>query len=235
VLDGGVLGAILRTPRHHLEEQLRRQIEHGFPIVIVFPENPTSCPSNAIDVDNVAAGWLAAKLLREAGRQRLLLIQDEVTWEAVRLREQGFMAVSEQGGATIERLTVPARMSGETTEAWLAERLGGYRPDGIYTASSVTGVEALLACRAAGLKVPEETALVGSDAALWRAPGCPPITSVDVSWYSVGELAVRKMMELEEQGEATFANIAMPPRIRVGGTCPISAALLASEAILPRE
>jgi len=222
VLEGGVFGAILRTPHPVLDAHIRRQIEQNLPVVIVFPENPTTCVSNAIDVDNVAAGRLAAKLLRDAGRQKLLLIEDEVTWDAVRLRNQGFMSVSQESGASIEVLTVPAGMDAATTEVWLADRLRKHRPDGIYTASSVTGVEALMACQRAGLRVPDEAALVGSDAALWRAPGLPTITSVDVSWYSVGELAVRKMVELQDKEEATFPNIAMPPQIRVGGTCPVS-------------
>lgn len=225
VLDGGVFGAILRTPHPVLDVHLRRQIENGLPVVIVFPENPTTCPSNAIDVDNVAAGRLAAKLLRDAGRQRLLLIEDEASWEAVRLRNQGFMAVIQDTGASVEVLTVPAGMNAEATEVWLAERLRKHRPDGIYTASSVTGVEALMACQRAGLKVPEDAALVGSDTALWRAPGLSAITSVDVSWYTVGELAVRKMVELQDREESSFPNIAMPPQIRAGGTCPVDEAL----------
>lgn len=222
VLDGGVFGAILRTPHPVLEAHLQRQIERGLPIVIVFPENPSVCPSNGIDVDNVAAGRMAARLLRDAGRERLLLIADEVTWEAIRLRNEGFMRVSEEAGASIEVLTVPAGMDPDTTESWLANRLRSHRPDGIYTASSVTGAEALLACQRAGLRVPDDTALVGSDASLWRAPGLPTITSVDVSWYNVGEMAVRKMVELENKEESSFANIEMPPEVRRGGTCPVA-------------
>jgi LacI family transcriptional regulator len=223
VLEGGVCGAILRTPHPFLEAHLRRQIDRGLPIVIVFPENPTTCPSNAIDVDNVKAGRLAAKLLHSAGRQRLLLIEDENTWEALRLRNQGFMAVSQEDGAHSEvlTLTVPAGMDPDATEVWLADKLKQHRPDGIYTASSVTGMEALMACQRAGLKIPDEAALVGSDAALWRAPRMPAITSVDVSWYTVGELAIRKMVELQDSEESSFPNIPLPPQIRVGGTCPV--------------
>lgn len=221
ILDGGVSGAILRTPHPVLEAHLRRQIDNGLPIVVVFPESPTTCPSNAIDVDNMAAGRLAAKLLREAGRQRLLLIEDENTWEAVRLRNEGFMTFSEENGASVQVLIVPAGMDGETTEIWLADRLREHRPDGIYTASSVTGVEALMACQRAGLRVPDDAALLGSDTALWRAPGLSAITSVDVSWYTVGELALRKMVELQDREESSFPNIALPPQIRTGGTCPV--------------
>jgi LacI family transcriptional regulator len=221
VLDGGVFGAILRSPRAVLADSILKQIERDLPVVIVFPEDETTFQINTIDVDNVAAGKVAAKLLRMAGRQKLLLIQDEVTWEATRLRAEGFMAVSQEAGADVRVVVVPAGMKPEQTEPWLSARLAEIRPDGIYTASSVTGVETMMACLSAGLRVPEQTALVGCDAALWRAPGCPAITSVDVSWYKVGELAVRKMVEMQEKETWTFANIKLPPEIRVGGTCPI--------------
>lgn len=222
VIDGGVFGAILRTPRSVLNETIRKQIEQGLPVVIVFPESAADCPSNAIDVDNVAAGKLAGRLLRDAGRQRLVLIRDEMAWDAIHRRNEGLLTIAQESGSAVEIVEVPAGMDAETVEAFLAQKLKTIRPDGIYTASSVTGVEALMACQAAGLRVPEDAALVGSDAALWRAPGCPAITSVDVSWYKVGELAVRKMVEMQEAEESVFDNLALPPQVRPGGTCPTS-------------
>ncbi|MBI4581366.1 MAG: LacI family DNA-binding transcriptional regulator [Planctomycetes bacterium] len=232
VLDGGVFGAILRTPRPVLAEAVRRQIDQCLPVVVVFPEDHTNFPTNAIDVDNVAAGKVAAQLLRAADRHKLLLIQDEMTWEAIRLRNEGFLTVAQGAGADVRVLTVPGGMNGEQIEAWLATQLKDIRPDGVYTASSVTGVEAMMACQAAGLRVPEEASLVGSDAALWRAPGCPAITSVDVSWYKVGELAVNKMAELQEKEQWTFENLNLPPCIRVGGTCPVGTSAGAEVVLL---
>lgn len=221
VLEGGVFGAILRTPQQVLHTHLRRQIEQGMPIVIVFPECPSSCLSNAIDVDNVGAGRLAAKLLINAGRNRLLLVEDEVAWDAIRLRHQGFMALCEEAGANVTVVTVPAGFESDATKRWFTGRLEEFRPNGIYTASSVTGFEVLTACHELGLQVPDETALVGSDAALWRMPGYPDITCVDISWYKVGEMAVRKMVELEQAEDSEFENIAMAPEVRFGGTCPV--------------
>ncbi len=222
VLDGGVFGAILRSPRRELVKAIQRQIEKQLPVVVVFPEDHAAITSNCIDVDNVAAGRLAADLLQKAHRRRLLLIQDEVTWEATRLRNEGFMSMARLGGAQIQALTVPGGTESTEVQSWLAQRLADIRPDGVYAAASVTGVETLMACQAAGLKVPKQTALVGSDAALWCAPGLPAITSVDISWHKVGELAVRKMVELQEKEEWTFANVDLPPEVRAGGTCPVA-------------
>jgi DNA-binding LacI/PurR family transcriptional regulator len=122
--------------------------------------------------------------------------------------------------ATVEVLVAPTAMGELRTREWLVPLLRKIRPDGIYAAASIHSVAALLASLEAGLKVPEKTSLVGCDASLWRAPGCPAITSVDVSWYTAGDLAVRKMVELSQRGEAAFPNIVLPPQVRKGDTCP---------------
>lgn len=220
VLDGGVFGAVVRTPVSVLQETTDRAIEHGLPVAIVFPEHPTASRSNAIDMDNVASGRLAGRLLHDAGRCRWVIVREEQSWEAIQLREEGALAVAQQSGAEAETLAVPSGMAEKEATMWLAPRLRDLKPDGIYAASSVTGVGTLLACQAAGLRVPEETCLVGCDASLWRAPGCPAITSIGVSWHAAGELAVRKMAELSEKGESTFDSIALPPHARKGDSCP---------------
>ncbi len=220
VLDGGIFGAIFRTPLRVLDGPMRRQMEQGLPVVIVFPENLTICSSNCIDVDNVAAGRLAAELLARAGRRRWAIVRHDEMWDAIRLREGGALEIARSSGASVEIVAVPNGISDVALSEWLAPKLRKLRPDGVYAASSVTGVGSLLACQRAGLKVPKDVSLVGCDASLWRAPGCPGITSVDVSWYSTGELAVRKMYELREKGESTFGNIQLPPYVRRGDTCP---------------
>ncbi len=221
VLDGGVFGAILRTPVPGLTEPMQRQIEQGVPVVIVFPEEVTACPTNSIDMDNVAAGRLAGELLAGAGRTRWALVIDKQLWEAVRLRKKGFLAKAREAGAKVDELAMPSRITEHETAQWLTPRLKALRPDGVLAASSVAGVGTLLACQAAGLRVPEDTCLVGCDASLWRAPGCPAITSVDVSWYEAGDLAVRTMVGLREREESAFENVTLPPKARRGGTCPV--------------
>ncbi len=220
VLDGGIFGAIFRTPLPVLDGPMRRQIEQGLPVVIVFPQNRASCPSNSIDVDNVAAGRMAAELLARAGRRKWVIVRHDAKWDAVSLREAGAQDVARAAGAEAKVINVPFGIDENALSEWLAPRLKEMRPDGIYAVSSVTGVGSLLACQKAALRLLDDVCLVGCDASLWRAPGCPGITSVDVSWYATGDLAVRKMHELREAGESHFDNIQLPPHIRRGGTCP---------------
>jgi DNA-binding LacI/PurR family transcriptional regulator len=220
LLDGGVFGAVLRTPVPALDEPIRRRIEQGTPVVMVFPEHPATHSENTIDMDNLAAGRLAGELLQRAGRSRWVIVREERGWEAIRLREEGAVQIGRESGARLDVLPVPAGLGERETMAWLMPRLKDLQPDGVYAASAVAGVGTLLACQRADLQVPTRTCLVGCDASLWRAPGCPSITSVDVSWYDAGDLAVRKMAELGDAGESTFASILLPPRVRRGDSCP---------------
>ncbi len=220
VLDGGVFGAILRTPLPLLDDAIRRRIERGFPAVVVFPDEASIHPCNVIDMDNRAAGRMAGELLANAGRRHWAIVRDAMPRDALRLRQQGAAEIAREVGARIDVVEMPRDAGDYGTIDWLAPRLNDLRPDGVYAASSVAGVGTLMACHAAGLRVPEDTCLVGCDASLWRAPGCPPIGSVDVSWHTVGELAVRQLVSLRDEAVPRFENMAVPPQIRRGGTCP---------------
>ncbi len=220
VLDGGVFGAILRTPDRALVEPIEQRIEQGFPAVVVFPDDAAAFESNAIDMDNRAAGRRAGELLRDAGRRRWLVIRDDMARDALGLRQEGAVEIASACGATVEIVELPFRSFEPIIIDRLAPLLKDLRPDGVYAASSISGVGAMLACNAAGVRVPEETCLVGCDASLWRPEGFSPITSVDVSWFQAGLLAVRKLIELREQQDSVFASLLLPPVVRKGGTCP---------------
>lgn len=220
VLEGGVFGAIIRTPLEGMEESIHRQIERGLPVVVCFPGNASQYPTNVIDVDNTEAGGMAIKLLHDSGSRRIALVRGENAWEAVLVREEGARRTAERLGLELELIVTPSDLPETELTKRLMPPLREMQPDGVYAASSVSGVGALLACQAVGLSVPDKTRLVGCDASLWQAPGCPSITSVDLSWYAAGQMAVRKMVELQEQGKSVFENVILPPLIRQGDSCP---------------
>ena len=220
VLDGGVFGAILRTPAPVLVEPVKRRIEQGFPAVIVFPDDAGCFQSNVIDMDNLLAGRRAGRLLHEAGRGRWLMVRDDLPRQALALRQEGVAEVAAEVGARMDVIHVPFGAGEQSVMRHLVPVLKDRKPDGIYAASSVCGVAALLAAHEAGLRVPEDACLVACDATLWKPPGFSPITSVDVSWFAAGEAAVRKMVELRDQEESVFPSMTLAPVVRKGGTCP---------------
>ncbi len=225
VLDGGVFGAVVRSPVATLQEPLRKHIEQGLPVVVVFPDASTRFTSNTVDLDNVAAGQCAARLLHAAGRRRWLLLTEAEPWEAIRDRHEGLRGRTQEAGASLEHLPVPNDIEEAQVPTWLAAKLREMRPDGIYAPSALSAVRAIYACTAAGLKIPDTVCVVGSDATLWRSRGLPSITSIDVSWYHTGEVSVRKLAELRDSGESTFESVRVPPLVHPGDSCPTAGAL----------
>jgi len=220
VLEGGVFGAVVRSPVSILHEPLSRHIQQGMPIVTVFPEYPDLYPTNVIDLDNTAAGELAGRLLLDAGRRRWLFLFEADIWEALRIRLAGLRSFAEQAGASLEEFIVPPELPEADVPGCLATRFKEMRIDGVYAPSALSAVRALYACMVAGLRVPDDVCIVGTDAALWRARGFPSITSIDVSWYRAGELAVRRMAELRDSGDSFFENVCLPPIVHPGESCP---------------
>ncbi len=222
VLDGGVFGAVVRTPLAVLRGPLQQQIERGMPVVMVFPDDSSSCRSNVIDLDNVETGRTALRLLHEAGRRRCLVLHEEHMWDALRVRLQGTKRQAQEAGCPIHELSIPAGTTADHPVTWLAARLSELKVDGIYGPSALSTLCALRGCEAAGLRVPDDVCVVGSDSAMLNAPGFPRLTSVDVSWYQAGEVGVRKMAELRDANESTFENVLLPPLVHTGESCPIA-------------
>lgn len=220
VLDGGVFGAIVRSPKDHLLDVLNHRIDRGLPMVSVFPDYASHTSSNLLDMDNLAAGKLAGKLLARAGRRRWFVVQNDQASEAQRLRENGIRLAAQEAGATVVIDCLPAGMSDEDVVQWVGPKLISAPPDGIFATSAISSIGVLLACDWAGVEVPTKASLVGCDASMWRSDTGPRITSIEVSWYETGRRAVQLLLECRDHGRSRFDNVMLAPEIVPGTTCP---------------
>ncbi len=221
VLDGGVFGAIVRSPGEDLTDVLRQCMDHGLPVVAVFPDHPGWFGSNMLDMDNLAAGRRAGELLAGAGRKRWHTLQDGQPTEAQRLREQGIREAARAAGAELVVDRLPDDLDEDGIVQWVAPKLQSAPPDGIFATSSLGAVGALLACSWIGMKVPEQVCIIGCDASLWRLEPHPRITSIEVSWYETGRKATRLLLTARENAASRFDNVLLPPDVIPGETCPV--------------
>lgn len=76
------------------------------------------------------------------------------------------------------------------------------RPTAVFTANDMTAVGVLRAALALGVKVPEELSIVGLDD-IWLAEETdPPLTTVALPRYEIGQLAMRMLFDLLDQSNA---------------------------------
>lgn len=220
IVEGGVFGSIVRAPNPQLEKFIRQQISRGQRVVVIFPDQPSRWPKNAITVDDEAAGRMAGELLAAQGRKNWAVVH----YRNIKMREshvrrrQGFEQAAREAGAKVQTLRLP-RLIEEVTPQDLS-RIRRIGADGLFGVDSVLAVCALQSCLTAGLQPNVDFSLIGMNCACWHSPPLPVITSLDVSWAEVGAAAIRELATMSESGETQFVSIRARPHIIAGETCP---------------
>ena len=146
-----------------------------------------------VDVDNVAGATNATRRLVDIGRTRIATISGPLTMVASQDRVQGFRAALKAAG-----LTPYAEEEGDYSEASGAEAarrlLDGGRPDAVFVASDLMARGALTAFRAAGVRVPEDIALVGFDDSSVAVTTDPQLTTMRQPMYAQGEAMAQVLL-----------------------------------------
>ncbi|MEA1264957.1 MULTISPECIES: LacI family DNA-binding transcriptional regulator [Microbacterium] len=191
VRNGGVDGALIVS--HHTSDAFVDRIADAVPVV--FGGRPVRRHDGdyVVDVDNVAGAKNATRRLIDIGRTRIATISGPLTMVASEDRVQGFRSALADAG-----LTPYAEEEGDYSEASGAEAarrlLDGGRPDAIFVASDLMARGALTALRSAGVRVPEDIALVGFDDSSVAVTTDPQLTTMRQPMYAQGEAMARILL-----------------------------------------
>ncbi|PQZ53857.1 MULTISPECIES: LacI family DNA-binding transcriptional regulator [unclassified Microbacterium] len=191
VRNGGVDGALIVS--HHTSDAFIDRIADAVPVV--FGGRPVRRHEGdyVVDVDNVAGAKNATQRLIDIGRTRIATISGPLTMVASEDRVQGFRAALAEAG-----LAPYAEEEGDYSESSGAEAarrlLDGGRPDAIFVASDLMARGALTALRSAGVRVPEDIALVGFDDSSVALTTDPQLTTMRQPMYAQGEAMARVLL-----------------------------------------
>lgn len=189
------------------------------PPAVVLDHDAGDLPADGVRVDNMAIGRLAASHLLSLGLapDSLAILEGNPDDLSSRRRLAGFLeAVRDAGGddSRIRRATGWfMRLGGrEGVRKLLA---CGAAPRGIYCMNDEMAVGALDALREAGLRVPEDVRIVGTDDTLWAKASVPPLTTVLINVRQMDEIAVRLLMRRIANPDAPFAREVVQPTLVV--------------------
>jgi len=181
----GADGIIMRE-----NEDMDAVIGLGLPMVASTYDRERIPGAGEIYVDNHAVGRMGAEHLLERGfRHYAYCGLDRFFWS--RERGEGFAARLHEAGFAVDGYACPVSRTGGL---WDDEqsRLRGWlrslpKPVGVMASIDERSLHVVEACRSAGLRIPEEVALVGgdNDAALCDLSN-PPLSSVAVSGERAG-------------------------------------------------
>jgi LacI family transcriptional regulator len=176
-----------------------------------------------VRVDNAAAmADVATHLVNGHGFRRLAFVSGLAASPDSTTRARSFVkAVAELGG-TVQPLEPWAAdwTSGgavRVTRTWLES--GGERPEGIACANDQMAIGVMYALNRAGVRVPEDVAVVGFDDIPVARHLSPPLTSVRQPSRQLGTVAVEVLVGLVEGRPPATRDIVLPTELQIRNSC----------------
>lgn len=195
-MRGRVDGLIVMAP-DVATRALVAELSSELVCVLVNPPSTDTGRYGVVRIDNVRGARDVVRHLVSLGRRRIALIGGEERNHDARERRRGYRAALRTAGLPVDAALEATGDFTEPSGYAAAEALlrQPKRPDAIFAANDAMAVGALSALRDAGLRVPEEVALVGFDDIPIARYLTPPLTSVHVDMEALGRRATELVLD----------------------------------------
>ena len=193
---------LLVTPVGGSVKQLRAIRDRGTPIVLL-DRLATTPGFSSVAVDDVEGGRLAGQHLIDAGCRSIAFVGGPMTLEQVRNRLAGAGRAAEAAGVAFMHLAT-ARMAadeGRRVGQEIAAMPPADRPDGVFAANDLVALAILQALLLAGIRVPEDVAVIGYDDIDFAALAGVPLSSIRQPSYQMGRRAMELLAEAMQAGD----------------------------------
>lgn len=188
-----VEGIIVVAPTTGTAAEARR-LAGTLPVVAIATDLPDPGPLHVVAIDHEQGARDATAHLIERGHRDIAHIAGPPDWFDARARIDGWRAALREAGLTAEAL-VPGgweAVDGYTGAAKLLRR--PQRPTAVFAANDLVALGAMRAFHEAGLRIPQDIAVVGYD----DISGCdyyqPPLTTVRQPFEELGRHAINTMV-----------------------------------------
>ncbi|MFC7340156.1 LacI family DNA-binding transcriptional regulator [Saccharopolyspora griseoalba] len=205
---------VLLSPVESVSDRLHTFARSGIPYVFVDRKVP-ELQGSSVSVDDVAGGALAARHLLEAGHTDIAFVNGPELLVQCREREAGVRSVLDGSGARLSVLEVAALDADSGRDA--GARLLGMspRPSAVFCANDLLALGVLQAMVGAGVKVPEEMAIVGYDDIEFAGAAAVPLTSVRQPARSLGRTAAELLIAETSTAHPEHRQVVFEPELVV--------------------
>lgn len=197
------VGGVLLAPMGTELKSARVFQKKGIPVVLVDRTN--SDEFCQVGVDDFAGGKLAANHLAEQGHKRVAFIGGPESLSQVQNRLQGARAALAES-QDVSLLVFPTVAldveAGKQAALDVLNLPSGLRPTAVFCANDLIAIGMLQGMVAAGIRVPEEMAIIGYDDIVFAAAAAVPLSSIRQPKAEMGREAARILIESIRQVEA---------------------------------
>jgi LacI family transcriptional regulator len=213
LIDGVVVSSMLVN-----DPLIERLYESKRPFITIG-RHPTNDKINYVDIDNRAGAYQGVSHILRTGRRRVGVINGPHNTIASLDRYQGYLdALRERGVTLIPELVAEGEFS-DTTGYLAMKRLLPHCPDAVFVASDAMAFAAMRAIQEAGLRIPEDIAVVGFDDLPAAANSSPPLTTVRQPIQRTGSIAAEMLVDMIEHPDPLPRRIVLPTELVYRSSC----------------
>jgi LacI family transcriptional regulator len=218
-MRGRIDGLVVMAPDEGTSDAID-QITRRFPVVLLNPRfEVQGC--RTVSIANFEGACEAVRHLLGLGLRDIVIMRGPAGNADAEARFRGYRAALEDAGVPQPEAS---EFVGDFTEASgfraASEILGrSRRPDAVFAANDSMAIGLLSAFAQRGVRVPEDIALVGFDDITIARYLSPPLTTVHIDAYALGERAVHQLIQLKRSPEVPVAPEILPARLVVRKSC----------------
>lgn len=170
---------------------------------------------NYVSIDNVRASEQAVEHLASLGYRRIATITGQLDIRDGSDRLKGFKSGMEKVGLPVDpALIYPGLFSRDYGYAGMKQLLA-HKPDAVVCGGDTIAIGAIEAIHEAGLRVPDDVAIIGFDDLDVAVQSNPPLTTIRHSVQRVGEVAAQLLIDLIEGKVQAPHHIVLPTELVV--------------------
>lgn len=200
------VGGVLFAPIDDSSERVLRLRVRGIPVVIVDRVG-TGSDFCSVGVDDLAGGRLAGQHLLDQGHRKLAFVGGPSSLAQVRDRRRGMELAVEQAGDGISLLAVSTPSlsleAGVSSAGEIAALPEAERPTAVFAANDLVAIGLLQGFVTAGLRVPEDMAIIGYDDIAFAAAAAVPLSSVRQPREDIGRKSAELLVSEIEAAEGS--------------------------------
>lgn len=216
-----VAGIILTGFVFGQKDVIKELVKGGMACVVIW-DKLGDPDLSYVGFDNYKATYQITEYLIRLKHQRIgLIIGPYTKVERVKKRLEGFQAALKDYGLSYDPALViekePTLVDGK--EAMSRLLAAPERPTAVLAASDTLAVGALAAARDMRLRVPQDISLAGFDDIEVAAYCNPPLTTVNVPAYEIGQIAFKILLHMSNNQSRHVEQYCLDTSIIVRGSC----------------
>jgi LacI family transcriptional regulator len=220
-LQGRIVDGLIIAVASDDSRQLKKLDRRQLPFVLIDREC-RNLRTDAVIVDNRDGALQAVRHLLGNGRRRVGFISGKQDTQTGRERCRGYQEALSDAGVELDREIIKDGQFSTEGGYQAAQSLLALeaRPDALFIANNAMTIGAIRALNEAGIRMPEEMALVCFDDSEWAEFFTPALTVVRQPTYTMGNLAGELLFQrLAEIKPSELKEIVLKPELVVRKSC----------------